>query len=233
MKALKCDPTNFAAWQYVVLSDGPLQEVDSLKKHSLQALQFYPTQPVFYWFAGVSHAYNKQDEEAISYFEKGRKFVVEKKLLADFDSYLGDLYHAVGEAEKSYQAYDRVLNFDPDNALVLNNYAYYLSLQGLELDKALQMATHAIELDPKSIYYADTYAWVLYKLGRYQDAEKAMKKCLDMDKNPSGSNYEHYGDILFKLGKTADAVTYWDKAAKAGGGSKFLEQKLNDKTLYE
>jgi tetratricopeptide (TPR) repeat protein len=126
-----------------------------------------------------------------------------------------------------------VLNFDPDNALVLNNYAYYLSMQGLELDKALQMATHAIELDPKSIYYADTYAWVLYKLGRYQDAEKAMKKCLDMDKNPSGSNYEHYGDILFKLGKTADAVTYWDKAAKAGGGSKFLEQKLNDKTLYE
>ena len=233
MKALKYDPSNFAAWQYVVLSDGPLQEVDSLKKHSLQALQFYPTQPVFYWFAGVSHAYNKQDEEAISYFEKGRKFVVDKKLLADFDSYLGDLYHAVGEAEKSYQAYDRVLNFDPDNALVLNNYAYYLSLQGLELDKALQMATHAIELDPKSIYYADTYAWGLYKLGRYQDAEKAMKKCLDMDKNPSGSNYEHYGDILFKLGKTADAVTYWDKAAKAGGGSKFLEQKLNDKTLYE
>ena len=233
MKALKYDPSNFAAWQYVVLSDGPLQEVDSLKKHSLQALQFYPTQPVFYWFAGVSHAYNKQDEEAISYFEKGRKFVVDKKLLADFDSYLGDLYHSIGEAEKSYQAYDRVLNFDPDNALVLNNYAYYLSLQGLELDKALQMATHAIELDPKSIYYADTYAWVLYKLGRYQDAEKAMKKCLDMDKNPSGSNYEHYGDILFKLGKTADAVTYWGKAAKAGGGSKFLEQKLNDKTLYE
>ena len=62
MKALKYDPSNFAAWQYVVLSDGPLQEVDSLKKHSLQALQFYPTQPVFYWFAGVSHAYNKQDE---------------------------------------------------------------------------------------------------------------------------------------------------------------------------
>lgn len=233
LKALRCEPTNFPALQYLVLCDAPLQEMDSLQKHAVQALQIYPTQPVFYWFAGVSYAYNKQDEEAISYFEKGRKFVVDKKLLVDFDSYLGDLYHAVGEADKSYQAYDRVLNSDPDNALVLNNYAYYLALQGLELDKALQMATHAVELEPKSVYYADTYAWVLYKLGRYQDAEKAMKNCLKMDNKPSGSNYEHYGDILFQLGNNSGAVEYWDKAVKAGGGSKFLEQKLRDKKLYE
>lgn len=212
LKALKCDPSNFAAWQYVVLSDGPLKEIDSLKKHSLQALQFYPTQPVFYWFAGVSHAYDKQDEEAISYFEKGRKFVVEKKLLADFDSYLGDLYHAVGEAEKSFQAYDRVLNFDPDNALVLNNYAYYLALQGSELDKAKEMALHAVELEPNNAIYLDTYAWVLYQKGEYQAAEAQMEKAIKLLKNPDKTYYQHYADILTKVNKTAKAEEYRNKA---------------------
>jgi tetratricopeptide (TPR) repeat protein len=67
---------------------------------------------------------------------------------------------------------------------------------------------------------------VLYKLGRYKDAEKQMKKCLSLDKSPSGANLEHYGDILFKLGKENEAKEYWNKAKKAGGYSKDLEQKL-------
>lgn len=212
LKALKYDPTNFAAWQYLVLCDGPLKEVDSLKKHALLALQFYPTQPVFYWFAGVSHAYDKQDEEAITYFEKGRKFVVDKKLLADFDSYLGDLYHSVGEVEKSYQAYDRVLNFDPDNALVLNNYAYYLSLRSERLDKAKEMALHAVELEPNNAIYLDTYAWVLYQKGEYQAAEAQMEKAIKLLKNPDKTYYQHYADILTKVNKTAKAEEYRNKA---------------------
>jgi predicted negative regulator of RcsB-dependent stress response len=53
-----------------------------------------------------------------------------------------------------------------------------------------------------------------------------MKKCLGLDKNPSGANLEHYGDILLKLGKESEAKEYWKKAQQAGGGSKDLEQKL-------
>lgn len=211
-KALKYDRSNYAAWQYLVMCDGALRANDSLKKHSVEALLFYPTQPIFYWYAGVSHALDRQDAEAIGYFEKGRKFVTDKNVLADFDSYLGDLYHSTGEMEKAFQAYDRVLNFDPDNALVLNNYAYYLSLRKEDLDKAKAMALHAVELDPNNAIYLDTYAWVLYQKGEYQAAEAQMEKAVKALKSPDKTYYQHYADILDKVNKPEKATEYRNKA---------------------
>lgn len=212
LKTLKYDHGNFAAWQYLVMCDGSLRQNDSLKKHSVEALQFYPTQPVFYWFAGVAHAVDRQDEEAIVYFEKGRKFLVDKNALVDFDSYLGDLYHSVGEEEKAFDAYRRVLNTDPDNSLVLNNYAYYLSLKKENLDEAKAMALHAVELDPNNAIYLDTYAWVLYQKGEYKAAEAQMEKAIKQLKSPDKTYYQHYADILEKVNKPDKAEEYRNKA---------------------
>ena len=211
-KALKNDRGNFAAWQYLVLSEGSLHENDSLKKHAVEALQFYPTQPVFYWFAGVAHAIDKQDREAIGFLEKGRKFTIDKNVQADFDSYLGDLYHSVGETEKAFKAYDRVLEVVPDNTLVLNNYAYYLSLRKENLEKAKNMALHAVELDPNNAVYLDTYAWVLYQKGEYESAETQMEKAIKLLKAPEKTYYQHYADILSKVNKLQEAEKYRNKA---------------------
>lgn len=212
LKALEFDRTNYGAWQYLVLCEAPLLETDSLMKHSEEALQYYPNQPVFYWFAGVSHALKKQDQEAIGYFERGRKFVIDKKLLADFDSYLGDLYHSTGEVEKAFEAYDRVLRNEPDNTLVLNNYAYYLSLRKERLDEAKTMAQHAVELDPDNEVYLDTYAWVLYQKGEYAAAETQMSKAVKLLKQPDKTYYEHYADILEKVNQPEKAAQYRMKA---------------------
>lgn len=212
LKALEYDRTNYGAWQYLVLCEAPLMETDSLMKHSIEALQYYPNQPVFYWFAGVSHALKKMDNEAIGYFERGRKFVIDKQLLADFDSYLGDLYHSVGEVEKSFEAYDRVLRFDPDNALVLNNYAYYLSLRMERLEEAKTMAQHAVELEPDNAIYLDTYAWVLYQKGEYTAAETQMSKAIKLLQQPDKTYYQHYADILEKVNKSEKAEEYRNRA---------------------
>lgn len=211
-KALSYERGNFAAWQYLVASEAPLMAVDSLMKHAVEALKYYPTQPVFYWYAGVAHALKKLDSEAIVYFERGRKFVVDKQLQADFDSYLGDLYHSVGEVEKSFEAYDRVLRVDPDNALVLNNYAYYLSLRKERLDEAKAMALHAVEQDPNNAVYLDTYAWVLYQKGEYMAAEAQMGKAIKLLAKPDKTYYQHYADILEKVNQPQKAEEYRNKA---------------------
>ncbi|MBO7083411.1 MAG: tetratricopeptide repeat protein [Bacteroidales bacterium] len=211
-QALKYDRGNYSAWQYLVLSEGPLGETDSLKTHSIEALQFFPMQPLFYWFAGVACALEKQDREAIGYFEKGRKFVTDKAALVDFDSYLGDLYHSVGEPEKAFLAYDRVLSQDPDNVLVLNNYAYYLSLRKENLDKAKDMSLRAVELEPNNAIYLDTYAWVLYQKGEYTAAEAQMEKAIKLLNKPDQTYYQHYADILMKVNKPDQAEIYRNKA---------------------
>ena len=212
LKALEFDHSNYGAWQYLVLCEAPLLETDSLMKHSLEALQYYPNQPVFYWFAGVSHALKKMDSEAIGYFERGRKYVIDKKLLADFDSYLGDLYHSTGEEEKAFEAYDRVLRNEPDNTLVLNNYAYYLSLKKERLEEAKTMAQRAVELEPDNEVYLDTYAWVLYQKGEYAAAETQMSKAVKLLKQPDKTYYQHYADILEKVNKPEKAAEYRNKA---------------------
>lgn len=232
-KVLQCDSTDYVGWQNLVLIEAQSDDTEAVLQHAKAALKYHPMQPVFYWFAGSASAMKKQNNEAIAFLEKGRKFVADKTLLTSFNSYLGDLYYQTGQEEKAFDAYEKVLSANPDNALVLNNFAYYLSLKSDRLDKAFDMSRHAVELEPKNATFIDTHAWVLYKQGRYREAEKQMKKALDLVSTPDGLYYEHYGDILFHLDNKEEALKYWNKALKAGNYSDKLEQKVAEGKLYE
>ncbi len=232
--ALEREPSNFASLYQLSYCDIQLQDYQELIKTTEKAILLYPEQPLFYLFAGIGYFNLKDYENTIKSLEKGRKLSANKELTADFDTYIGDTYHILNNFEKAYEAYDRVLRTNPDNIYVLNNYAYYLSLENKDLDRALQMSSKTIKAEPKNPTYLDTYAWVLYKLGRYDDALKYMNKVFKYEKNPQGINYEHLGDIYYQLGDTKNAVKNWKKAKKEGGEvSEFLEQKIKDEKLYE
>ena len=233
LDAIARDSTNFISWYQLVFTDAELNNVDSLYKHSSTAMRFYPEQPIFYMFNGLSLIDMKRYEEAIKILERGRLMSADKKLTSSFDTYIADVYHELGNKEKMYEQYDRVLKNDPENVYVLNNYAYFLSLDNERLEDALKMSALTIEKEPKNVTYIDTYAWVLYKLGRYKDAKKWMEKVFSYDKNPQGINYEHYGDILYRLGDTKKAVQNWKKAKKLGETSEFIDQKIKDEKIYE
>ena len=233
LDAIARDSTNFISWYQLVFTDAELNNVDSLYKHTSTAMRFYPEQPIFYMFNGLSLIDMKRYEEAIKILERGRLMSADKKLTSSFDTYIADVYHELGNKEKMYEQYDRVLKNDPENVYVLNNYAYFLSLDNERLEDALKMSALTIEKEPKNVTYIDTYAWVLYKLGRYKDAKKWMEKVFSYDKNPQGINYEHYGDILYRLGDTKKAVQNWKKAKKLGETSEFIDQKIKDEKIYE
>lgn len=200
-KALVIDSTDFRAWQNLIISESRLDENEAVRDHAVAALKYYPMQPVFYWYAGVANAVLENDDDAITYLEKGRRYTSDKLQMANFDAFLGDIYHKQGEEEKAFDAYDRTLRNDPDNVLVLNNYAYYLAVKGQDLDKALEMSTKAIAAEPDNPTYLDTHAWVLYMKGDYKEAEKHMKKAMKMLKEPDATYTKHYEAILNKLGK--------------------------------
>jgi predicted negative regulator of RcsB-dependent stress response len=124
-----------------------------------------------------------------------------------------------------------VLSINPDNALVLNNYAYYLALRKDKLDKAEKMIKKALDISPNSPNFIDTYAWVLYQQKKYKEAESVLRTIID--KKVSGIVLEHYGDILFKLNKIDQALEYWNKAKEAGNNSDKLQKKIDTKTLED
>ena len=200
-KALAIDSTDFRSWQNLIISESRLNENEAVRDHAVAALKYYPMQPVFYWYAGVANSVLENNDDAITYLEKGRRYTSDKLQMANFDAFLGDIYHQQGEEEKAFDAYDRTLRNDPDNVLVLNNYAYYLAVKGQDLDKALEMSTKAIAAEPDNPTYLDTHAWVLYMKGDYKEAEKHMKKALKLLKEPDATYTKHYEAILNKLGK--------------------------------
>ena len=200
-KSLGIDSTDFYSWQNLIISESRLNENEAVRDHAVAALKYYPMQPVFYWYAGVASAVLKNNEDAITYLEKGRRYTSDKIQMANFDAFLGDLYHEQGDEEKAFEAYERTLRNDPDNVLVLNNYAYYLAVKNQELDKALEMSTKAIAAEPDNPTYLDTHAWVLYMKGEYKEAEKHMKKALKLLKEPDETYTKHYEAIQLKLKK--------------------------------
>ena len=200
-RALSIDSTDFISWQNLIISESRLNENEAVREHAIKALKYYPMQPVFYWYAGVASAIQKLNDDAITYLEKGRRYTTDKIQIANFDAFLGDLYHEEGDEEKAFEAYERTLRNDPDNILVLNNYAYYLAVKNQDLDKALEMSTKAITAEPDNPTYLDTHAWVLYMKGNYKEAEKHMKKALKLLKEPDETYTKHYEAIQSKLKK--------------------------------
>lgn len=233
LDAIQRDSSSFISWYQLVFTDMELNNSETLYQHSSTALRFYPEQPMFYLFNGIALIDMKKYEEAINIFKKGKFMSADKKLTVSFDTYIADAYHILGDKKNMYLYYDNVLRNDPENAYVLNNYAYFLSEEGQRLDEALKMSAKTIEQEPKNVTYIDTYAWVLYKLERYKEAKKWMDKLFSYDKNPQGVNYEHYGDILYKLGDTKKAVQNWKKAKKTGDTSELIDQKIKEEKLYE
>ena len=114
---------------------------------------------------------------------------------------------------------------------MLNNYSYYLSLEGKNLDIALEMSTKLVEQHPDNPTYLDTHGWVLYTSGKYKESKKFLEKAVSMEED--GTVIEHYGDVLFQLGEVEEAIKQWEKACDLGSTSELIGKKISDRKLYE
>jgi tetratricopeptide (TPR) repeat protein len=233
-KAIELDKEKYALWNQVLMIDSELSDNESLLKESKEAIELFPTQPLPYLFNGVTNLQFKNYTEAITVLNLGKDYVLENpNLLSQFYGYLGDTYHQVKNYTESDAAYEKSLQADKNNIVVLNNYAYYLSVRNENLEKAEAMSKRSNELDPNNSSYQDTYGWVLYKMGKYEDAKTWIGKAIANLGTANGTLLEHYGDILYKLGDTENAIKYWANAKKAGDVSELIDKKIADKKLYE
>ncbi|MDB5011217.1 MAG: invasion protein regulator [Mucilaginibacter sp.] len=209
-------------------------DMDAVIKDGENTLSFFPNQAWMNYFVGIAWFQKKDYNKALSYIKNSDWLETQdKQLLTLSYSALGDNYHELKDIKGSDAAYEKALIYNPDNVYTLNNYAYYLSTRGEQLEKAAQMAKHANELQPKSPSFEDTYAWILFKQKKYADAKIWIQKALADDKGKSAVQTEHYGDIVFFLGDVDGAVSNWKKAKEYGGASPVLDRKINEKKYIE
>jgi tetratricopeptide (TPR) repeat protein len=226
-KALALDADRNLIWQQALILAHELGDWETLKMDSERALELFPNEPVFYYYNGLAYQNDKQHQEALEAFGRGKDMVVDNDaLMVRFLAGIGDEYYRLSDYKKSDEAFDMALRIQPNEVYVLNNYAYFLGLRKERMEQAEQMAKYANELVPNEASYQDTYAWVLFNRGKFSEALMWIERALASDAN-SAELLEHYGDILYKLDRKSEALKQWKKAQELGGASEKLIQKIN------
>ncbi len=230
---IKFDESKFNVWQNLLNLELQQSEFDSVIVHGQLALAVFPNQIWLYLVNGIAYSAKKEWAEAIYHFEEGlKRSANNNQMRALFYGYLGDSYHGNLEHEKSDKAYDEALKIEPNNELILNNYSYYLSLREQNLDKANEMSLKLMRLNSENLAYLDTYGWVQYKLGNYEEAKRVFEKVIS-NNQANGENYDHYGDVLFKLGEKEAAKTQWLKAKELDSSIKNINEKIEQGKIIQ
>ena len=232
---LSKDKNNYLICEEFLLLCNETADTVGMYKTGTEAIKYFPDQPLPYALSGISLMMQKDFKSAMPFFQKGVELAGDKlELKSQFYSYLADCYYNLDSVQQAFDMFDQVLLINPDDALVLNNYAYYLSLRNEKLELAERMSSKAIAIEPENGTYLDTYAWVLYMRGEYSQARYYMKLAIEKTKESSGVLYEHYGDILYRSGNKEEALKMWKKALELGGEvTKELKDKVESGIMPE
>jgi tetratricopeptide (TPR) repeat protein len=137
-----------------------------------------------------------------------------------------EAYYRTGDYEKSDSIFESLIMEDPGNYTAMNNYSYYLAERGEKLDKAKEWSFNVIKNNPDNATFLDTYAWVLFKLRSFEEAEKYILTALEKGGQNDPEVNEHAGDIQMALRSYKVARSYYLKAILLGGNRDKLEKKI-------
>ncbi len=212
--AIDLHPYDMDAWiQYLSVYIDRF-DLDNIKRLSEEAMQYFPEEYIFVHYASLVYSMEEDFDKVLELYRKGimitrpEQNVQMSRILGS----MGDIYHQLGDMDSCYHYYDQALLYNANNVLVLNNYAYFLSLENRELDKAEQMSQAAVRIEGNNATYLDTYAWVCFKKGNYAMAKIYIERALLNEQLPSVEILEHYGDILWFCNEKEKAIEQWNKA---------------------
>lgn len=252
--AIDLKPENADYWSqlmsYYIADDKP----DKAEETYFRAEKFMPTTEAMKFLLSGAYTISKQNDKAIDLlsgiirdYSKELPLldsITDKRPIRNFDirqlyqlsnayTSLGDAYVQKTDTVSAMKAYINAITIFPDNSMAMNNYAYFLCLQG-DIAKAEKLASAALYLNPDNPSILDTYAWILFKLKKYDEAEKYQMAAIEH--TPEGEETEelfhHFGDILFMAGKPEEALKYWEKALELDPDNALLKKKVTNKTYF-
>lgn len=234
LKALDIESNDYPVWERTMLIDNDLQDWEALYEHTKKVIELFPNQTQGYFFNAIACVQLEKYEETIKVSDEGLDFVLENpQLQANFLMLKGEAIYKLNKKTEAFKIFDKAVEIDPENYLTLNNYAYYLSVDGTNLDKAERMSGKVVERFPDNSTYLDTHAWVLFKKGEYTLAKFYMESAINNGGEDNPTLLEHFGDILFKAGKQKEALEYWKNAKNNGGDSDVLDRKIKEEKYIE
>jgi tetratricopeptide (TPR) repeat protein len=233
-KAIGIDNKNQPIWNKLLYCLLKTKSHDELLSKSMKAIELFPEIAIFYYYNGKALIHKNRHDLAVKTLQKGSTLLdKDASLNVEFYWLLAESYQELKDNESSDLYYEKALIIDPKNPNILNSYSYRLSVRKVNLERAAKMAKLSIEIDPGKPENQDTYGWILYMQGEYNESKKWIEMALNSGGYEIGTILEHYGDVLYRLNDSIGALEYWKKAKVAGNTTEFIDKKIENKTLYE
>lgn len=232
-KSLEIDASLYSNWIVLLKLEAQMGAFQDLYTDGNTALERFPNMPQIYLYSAHGALRTGKPEEASSFLEIGEDFILaDNKMKAKYNELRGQILFSEGSYKEGQLMFEKAMEQDPENLYIPNNYAYQLSLQNIQIEKALKLAEKSLDKYPENPYVLDTYGMVLFRKKQYTEAANYLKQALD--KAPEdGSLLDHYGDILYHQKKVDEAVKYWIKAKNNNVANSVINQKIDERSYYE
>jgi len=225
------EPGNFYYREQLIFVLSYLNDHQRIIDKTNELKEKFYKEPLIFYFNGYANYMLKNYNEAITSLKDFLKYTDSqdnKELESIVLSYMGEIYHNTENFEKSDFYYGKAIEKNERNFIALNNYAYFLSQRDVNLKEAKKYSRSAITNDPSNFAFLDTFAWINYKLNNFEVAYEYIIKSYRNGGNENSEVLDHYGDILFNLGKIEEAVKKWEKAIELGGNIDEIQRKISD-----
>ncbi len=224
------DPKNDGTWLQILQLQLRLNKYEDLLLTADKAIGVLPENALWLFYKGIAQFEQEKFEASLSSYTQAATVVKTEQtaLKSDIYTQIADVHFKLGRKIEAYAAYDTALVANPKNIGALNNYAYYLSVDKTDLNKAEKMSAQTIEKEPNNSTYLDTYAWIFYQKENYSLAKFYIERAINNLKagQDPGVLLEHYGDILLKTGNSAKALEVWRKSWDSGNKTEELKLKM-------
>lgn len=209
-----------------------MKEFDTLALFSKQALDLFPTNATFYYFNAVALLQQKKYDDCIDIAESGLAYTLDSYGKEDLNVLIAEAYFGKKDFKKGKDAYEALIKSNPRNLFLKNNLALILAKNNIELDYADKLINQIAELDPKNQNYQFTKAFILFRKGKYNEAQSILESIAKA--NPKDASLQNLlGDIAFKKGDANKALEYWNAAKELGFKNSILDRKIKDKKYYD
>jgi tetratricopeptide (TPR) repeat protein len=209
---LMYEKSNYMLWEQTLLVNNFIGIHEDVISVANNCLKEFPDKPNVFFLRAVSENELGKKEEAVNSVDSMLNLDPSQQLRVQGLNLLAEIYRSLNRNEESDSCYEVILKEEPENLMIRNNYAYYLSIREVELDRARELSELTIIREPDNATYLDTYGWIMFKLGQLSSAKKYIEQSIRKGAYNNAEVLDHYGDIMFELGNCADAIEAWQKA---------------------
>ncbi|RZL05437.1 MAG: tetratricopeptide repeat protein [Pedobacter sp.] len=232
--ALKLSDQIYPAWEQLMNILITLGDYKEAVKRGDEALSIYPNQAILYYYQAFAQHRDGANDAAISNIRFALQLDADnKQLQAMILALQGEIFIDQNKLSAADDALAKAVILDPENYMIINNYAYYLAIRNQDLNKAATMIAKAAVAVPEDRSVAHTYSVILFKQAKYDQAKSWIEKALQNNSEPDPVYIEHLGDVLYQQGNKEQALIAWERSRSAGNTSEKLMKKINEKKYFK